>query len=258
MVFVPSGVFEMGSMDDERARPAHIVALDDFWIDQTEVTNAMFSEFLNQMGNQIEDEIPWWEPGAGSRGVVYGHILEHEGTFAVHSGYEDYPVIEVSWYGAAAYCSWVGGRLPTEAEWEFAARGPQSLIYPWGNAFDGSRVNYCDINCHYRWQDRTSDDGAATWTVVGSYPSGASWCGALDMVGNVWEWVADWWSGDYFANSPRDNPQGPDSGSLVVARGGSWFDEPPALRAFTRTGLTHSSYRMHWVGIRCVFAHSPE
>jgi formylglycine-generating enzyme required for sulfatase activity len=257
LIYVPEGRFEMGSDEDERARPAHVVAVDAYWVDQTEVTNRMFAAFLNDQGNQVEEGIRWLEPGAGHRGIVYGHIAERDGNFEPRIGYEAYPVVEVSWYGAAAYCAWVGGRLPSEAEWEYAARGPESLAYPWGNAFDGARANFCDATCTYDWHDPTFDDGAREWTVVGSYPEGASWCGALDMAGNVWEWVADRWSENYYSYSETDNPQGPDAGTLRVARGGSWFDEAGAMRAHTRTGLTPSSYRMHWVGFRCVTPAQP-
>ncbi len=257
LVYVPAGEFEMGSRRDERARPAHTVFLNGFWIDRTEVTNAMYSAFLNAEGNQVKEGVSWLEPGAGHRGVIYGHLQESEGLFRPGSGYQDYPVIEVSWYGARAYCAWAGGRLPTEAEWEYAARGPQSLAYPWGNTFDGSLANYCDVNCPYDWRDAAFDDGSASWTAVGSYPGGASWCGALDMAGNVWEWVADRWSEGYYARSPVDNPQGPDSGTLRVARGASWFDEGRTRNVSCRKGLTPSSYRMHWVGFRCVVPDQP-
>jgi serine/threonine-protein kinase len=257
LVCVPEGQFEMGNNADERARPVHRVALDAFWIDQTEVTNAMFAAFLNEQGNQVEEGVSWLEPGAGHSGIVYGHIDENDGVFLPQAGYGDYPVIEVSWYGAAAYCAWVGGRLPTEAEWEYAARGPEARAYPWGDTFDGSRANYCDVNCTYDWRDAGSNDGFAQWTSVGSYPDGESWCGALDMAGNVWEWVSDWWSEGYYARSPTDNPQGPDSGTLHIARGGSWFDEGRQARLASWKGLTPSSYRMHWVGFRCVVPSQP-
>jgi serine/threonine-protein kinase len=214
----------------------------------------MFCAFLNELGNQAEDGVRWLEPGAGSRGIVYGHIDEVDGVFKPEPGYEDHPVVEVSWYGAAAYCAWAGGRLPTEAEWAYAARGPASRAYPWGDAFDGTRANYCDANCTYEWRDLDWDDGAAEWTAVGSYPEGASWCGALDMAGNVWEWVADWWSEGYYAHSATDNPQGPASGTLRIARGGSWFDEGRHMTVASRKALTASSYRMHWVGVRCAMS----
>jgi serine/threonine-protein kinase len=255
MVYVPAGTFEMGSNQQElciSAGPAHEISLDAFWIDQTEVTNTMFANFLNEQGNQTENGISWLEPGAGHRGVIYGYLEESDGLFEPQSGYEHHPVIEVSWYGAAAYCDWVGGRLPTEAEWEFAARGPEGNHYPWGNLFDGELVNYCDHDCPENWRDKTFTDGARRWTLVGSYPAGGSWCGALDMAGNVWEWVNDWWSEDYYANSPSENPEGPDRGYLRIARGGSWFDEGWRMNSICRKGLQSSSARMHWVGFRCV------
>ena len=245
----------MGSLDPSPcpfSEPAHTVSLDAFWIDQVEVTNAMFTRFLNDQGNQSHEETQWFEPGAGHRGIVYGYIEENNGEFSTQEGFEDYPVIEVSWFGAAAYCAWIGGRLPTEAEWEYAARGSQANHYPWGNAFDGSLVNYCDHSCQQTWKDGRFDDGAERWTRVGSYPAGASWCGALDLAGNVWEWVNDWWSEDYYSLSPSDNPEGPLDGTFRIARGGSWYDESWQVDAACRKGLQPSSTRMHWVGFRCV------
>jgi len=131
MVYVPAGDFEMGLTGDQvdrltaicrgtdpecnetwfsTARPAHTESMDAFWLDQTEVTNAMYAAFLNDQGNQVEDDVAWWEPGVGHRGVVYGHITEDDGAFEPETGYENHPVIEISWYGAAAYCEWAGGR----------------------------------------------------------------------------------------------------------------------------------------------------
>jgi formylglycine-generating enzyme required for sulfatase activity len=300
MVYVPAGQFEMGMSDaqvdqalrecDEviddcegegfkDAQPAHTVALDAFWIDQTEVTNQQFAGFLNEQGNQseevngqfaewlkdhrsyswiynqVEGQVFWLEPGQ------YGLIEQVDGAFRPKGGYPDYPVIEVSWYGAAAYCDWVGGRLPTEAEWEYAARGPESLLYPWGNTFDGSRLNYRDASFVFKpfGRDTAYDDGYAQWAPVGTYPDGASWCGTLDMAGNIWEWVNDWYADDYYARSPVENPQGPATAgpyNLRVRRGGSWYDYGWGATAYRR-GEFPSSLRVHWVGFRCAVSAHP-
>jgi iron(II)-dependent oxidoreductase len=273
MIYVPSGQFEMGYSDAQREEInrmysdgrdewvgveqfSHTVILNAFWIDQTEVTNAQFCKFLNERGNQIEEGISWFEPGAGHGGIVYGHIEVTDGVFSPKPGYENHPVIEVSWYGASAYCAWVNGRLPTEAEWEYAARGPDASLYPWGNVFDGNLVNFRDASFTFTSRgfekDTAYNDGFASWSPVGCYPGGASWCGALDMSGNVWEWVSDWFDRDYYANSPTENPQGPESGTLRIGKGGSWYDPRWRMCAGERKGLSSSSFRMHWIGFRCV------
>lgn len=278
MVYVPAGSFTMGSSDqqlDEAMRecskqyrdekdcqrdrynheqPRHKVILDAFWMDKTEVPNAQFCKFLNTKGNQSEEGVYWFEPGAGHRGIVYGSIDKVDGAFVPKAGYEDYPVVEVSWYGAAAYCEWIGGRLPTEAEWEYAARGPAGYIYPWGDEFNGTLANYRDSSFSFDdlGKDTTFDDGYAAWAPVGGYRGGASWCGALDMAGNVHEWVEDWWSPDYYAISPAKNPTGPETGTVKIGRGGSWYDPSWHVRSSYRKGLAPSSARVHWIGFRCV------
>lgn len=276
MVFVPSGSFFMGSNDEQlnnamedcmnmysekdcqrhfynHEQPMHLVTLDKFWIDKTEVTNAQFCKFLNKCGNQAENGTFWYEPAAGSRGIKYGFIDEIEGKFISKKGFEDFPVIEVSWYGAAAYCKWIGGRLPTEAEWEYAARGPNAYIYPWGNDFNGKYVNFRDSSFIFDnlGKDLKFNDGNPSWSSVGNYPSGASWCGALDMAGNVHEWVEDWFSATYYASSPSKDPIGPESGTLKIGRGGSWYDPSWHVRSSYRKALSPSSARMHWIGFRC-------
>jgi formylglycine-generating enzyme required for sulfatase activity len=196
MVYVPVGKFEMGSMeghDDEQ--PLHIVALDGFWIDQTEVTNAQYWRCVKARSCTL----PKW------------FSSPTRDSYFTNPDYDDSPVIYVSWFQAEAYCKWAGARLPTEAEWEYAARGSDERVYPWGNESpDCTKVNY----------ESTEGDCRGDTTTVGSYPAGASWCGALDMAGNVWEWVADWY-GDYPSTS-LTNPMGPATGDRKVLRGGSW------------------------------------
>ncbi len=279
MVFVPAGTFMMGSSDKQidkamddciklyhgendckrqiysnQEQPQHEVYVDAFWMDKAEVTNAQFCKFLNANGNQKTNGIRWFEPGAGHRGVIYGYIEELDGVFKLKDGYEDYPVIEVSWYGAKAYCDWVGGRLPTEAEWEYAAKGTLNSVYPWGNEFNGNIVNYRDstFNFDNLGKDTSFTDGYPQWASVGSYPKGASWCGVLDMVGNVHEWVSDWYASNFYSISPKLNPKGPKNGTIKIAKGGSWYDPSWHVRCSYRKGLTPSSARMHWVGFRCI------
>ncbi len=216
MVFVPGGSFQMGSLPDDDYWDPHTVILDGFWIDQTEVTNAQFAAFLNDQGNQFEEGITWLE----IEQMENAQIEIKNGTFQPETGKADHPVVEISWYGADAYCQWVGGRLPTEAEWEYAARGPENRVFPWGNDPPTCKLSQFS--------------GCGDYSVpVGSLSDdGASWVGAKDMAGNVWEWVADWY-GEY-PTEPQTNPTGPESGDNQVARGGSFMSTPETL---------HTAYR---------------
>jgi formylglycine-generating enzyme required for sulfatase activity len=232
MVYVPSGTFQMGSNDEdvdyalqlcneyrdgcERAwfedeQPVHDVTLNGFWIDQTEVTNAQYVLC-----------------------VADGDCEESQSADDADLNGDNHPVVGISWHDAAAYCEWAGARLPTEAEWEYAARGEKGSIFPWGDTFDGTRLNFCDENCQLDWADETVDDGYGQTAPVGNYPSGASWCGALDMAGNVWEWVADWPESDYYELSFSENPVSPEEGDSKVMRGGSWFIYPVNVRSASR------------------------
>jgi len=251
MVYVPGGSFQMGSNSDEAdsdEQPVHEVTLDGFWMDQTEVTNAQFATFLNEEGNQTEGGETWLD--IEDEDCL---IEESGGEFQPKSGYVEHPVIEVSWYGAAAYCEWAGGRLPTEAEWEYAARGEQGHIYPWGDEFDCSRGNFDDETeiDSYVVPGGEGCDGYIRTAPVGSFPEGASWCDALDMAGNVWEWVADWYEEDYYERSPVENPTGPESGEYRVLRGGSWYDLDWFVRAASR-GWLHPAITYNYNGFRCV------
>ena len=201
--------------DDEQ--PAHTVSLDGFWIDKHEVTNAQFAVFLNEKGNQEEGGVTWLDLDSD-----YCLIEQSGGEFRPKSGYADHPVVLVSWYGAKAYAEWVGGRLPSEAEWEYAARGPEGYVYPWGDEFDGARLNFCDVNRAYDWCATVYDDGYERTAPVGSFPDGASWCEALDMAGNVWEWTRSLYK-DYPYDS-GDGRENLDAGIDVprVLRGGAF------------------------------------
>ncbi|MBN2393261.1 MAG: formylglycine-generating enzyme family protein [Anaerolineae bacterium] len=172
-------------------------------------------------------------------------------TYADDASYNDDQqlVVGVDWYNAVAYCLWAKAQLPTEAQWEYAARGPEGYVYPWENDFDGTKLNYCDENCTYEWADKAVDDGYRYTAPVGFFPEGRSWVGALDMAGNVFEWTADWYGG-YSAGS-LTNPEGTKTGSERVVRGGSQGEDGSRVRsAYRGTGDALKPYRH--VGFRCV------
>lgn len=257
-VFVPGGEFNMGSTDEQvdfdqaycnefvqdcrrewftDQQPAHSVELTAFWIDRTEVTNAQYALCV-QAGICQEPR--------------FKNSYTHESYYG-NSIYDNYPVIYVDWSDASAYCQWAGGRMPTEAEWEYAARGPQGNWFPWGNRFEALKLNYCDSDCPLSWKDPGSSDGYLDLAPVGSFPSGASWVGALDLAGNVWEWVADWY-GPYSADS-QINPTGPVGGEARVVRGGSWDHEPCDAMSTARSWYYPNGTSGEWEitpGFRCV------
>jgi formylglycine-generating enzyme required for sulfatase activity len=223
MVYVPAGEFLMGSTDadsdaHDEEKPQHTVYLDAFWIDRTEVTNAQYRHCVEAGACE---EPRCWE---GS-------------TFNA----PDQPVTCVRWADAQAYAAWVGGRLPTEAEWEKAARGTDGRIYPWGDsAPDCSKANY------YGCVGRP--------VAAGSYLVGASFYGALDMAGNVSEWVGDWYDSGYYGHSPHSNPQGPNPGEYRLLRGGAWNHfESDARCAFREHGYT-PDFGLVNTGFRVVIA----
>ena len=251
MVYVPSGSFMMGSdpeidsLAQEDEQPQHEVTLDAFWIDQTEVTNAQFGQFVAATGHETTAELEGsglifsgseGEEIAGEQ--VAGADWQHpSGPESNLTGLGNHPVVLVSWDDADAYCGWVGGMLPTEAQWEYAARGGDGRLYPWDNTSPNKNLlNYSP---------------AVGTTPVGSYPNGASWVDGQDMSGNVWEWVADWYHSDYYDVSSVDSPTGPSEGDMKVLRGGSWSNTQPFVRAASRTRSTPSGHT-NIAGFRCV------
>jgi formylglycine-generating enzyme required for sulfatase activity len=243
MVFVRAGEFIMGSPEGEgldNEHPQRTVYLDAFYISKYEVTNEQFSQFVEATGYTTDAETAGWGwawTGEDLEEVEGADWRHPQGPGSSIEGEMDHPVVQVSWNDADAYCQWAGVRLPTEAEWEKAARGTDAREYPWGNsAPDGSKLNYCDVNCELVSKDSSVDDGYADTAPVGHYEAGKSPYGAYDMAGNVWEWVADWYDADYYSKAPDRNPQGADSGERRVVRGGSWSGYQGDARCTDRYG----------------------
>ena len=249
-MYVPAGEFQMGgeSGGDDDEMPKRQVYLDAFWMDRTEVTNAMFARFVTAKSYTTDAE----KEGAG---LVYsgsdwrevsGADWRHPaGPTTNINALDDYPVVQVSWNDAQAYCQWAGATLPTEAQWEKAARGTDGRVYPWGNQA---------ATCEYAVIDDGSGNGCgkgnAPWA-VGIKSKGAGPYGTLDMAGNVWEWVADWYDSKYYASSPASNPTGPSSGQYRVMRGGAWDNSGPEVRVTHRLS-SDPEFRSGYLGFRCV------
>ena len=237
-IFIPQGEFRMGFNSGlENEKPEHTVYVDDYWMDKTEVTNKQYGQCV--VANVCAEPIDLNMQVSG----IYRDVK-----FAHH------PVVFVDRRQAETYCAWAGRRLPTEAEWEKAARGTDGRIYPWGNLFDGSKVNFCDTNCWNSWKDDNSNDGYVTTSPVGTYLNGASPYTVLDMAGNVYEWVADL-SGPY-PNGSQINPRGPNSGSEYILRGGSWGDDSLHVRIVLRSDEP-PDLRRDFIGFRCAQSASP-
>jgi len=255
-LYVPGGSFRMGSASSEAdERPIHSVTLDAYWLDRTEVTVRQFAAFAADTGHQTLAEqqgsghgftTNGWEPIDGA------FWRQPQGPGDGLEAQDDHPVVQVSWDDAGAYCAWAGGRLPTEAEWEYAARGPDARTFPWGDGFEAVQLNFCDRNCFLEWADSEADDGFVLTAPVGSFPDGASWMGALDMAGNVWEWTADWYGPEYYDTAPASDPRGPESGVQRVVRGGGWDDTLDFARAANRH-VYAPDRPQNYLGFRCAY-----
>jgi formylglycine-generating enzyme required for sulfatase activity len=255
-VLVPAGAFRMGDNTgdgESRERPVHLVELDAFYIARYEMTNGEWKKFRDDSGYDDpkfwpdgrvvpKDQVPYWtQPNNHGGGTP---------------GSDAYPVLGVNWDSAVAYCNWLSAktgrtyRLPTEAEWEKAARGTDQRRYPWGNAIDRSYANFVgaqtfDTGRPAGSYDGTARDGRTTHSNASPY-------GAYDMAGNVMEWCQDWYGRDYYAVSPRKNPKGPATGAYRVVRGGSFFVEPSDLRASARSAAWPSFQGHRMIGFRAV------
>lgn len=276
MVYVPAGEFIMGSTQEdidamisstcpdcnpywfEDEIPKHSVYLDGFWIDKYEITNQQFSKFIEDSGYETDaektDKSYIYLKGKGWQLINGANWQYPKGPGSTIQDLMQHPVIHVSWYDAQAYCAWAGGRLPTEAEWEKAARGPNGRIYPWGNENDSSYANVDDeteitpetVNC-----GNNGCDGYEQTSPVGSFPENASVYGAMDMAGNVLEWTGSLYK-DY-PYDPEDGREEVGTSKAGVLRGGSWL-----------LPISHSAYR-NWddpdfsfhAGFRCVLIKAP-
>ena len=232
MVLIPAGEFMMGCNEENfcgvNEYPYHRVYLDDFYIDKHEVT-------VEQYGQCVQ----------AGKCRKSGSKRDKECCNQRYPDRGNHPINCIDWQQARKYCQWAGKRLPTEAEWEKAARGTDGRKYPWGD-----QTASCDYAVMY---EKGNGDGCgrnSTWP-VGSRPAGASPYGVMDMVGNVWEWVADWYDENYYSKSPPSNPQGPSSGEYPIQRGGSWKGTHVSLRAGFRYDLNPIA-RSCYGGVRCV------
>ena len=248
MVLIEAGEFRMGSNEADHEKPIHSVYVDAFYMDKYEVTNAEYAEFLNAKGKHTNASIAWLLIGSDACRIEYVSRV-----YRPKAGYDNHPVVLVSWYGAMAYAAWAGKRLPTEAEWEKAARGGLSdLKYPWGNSIDSTNANY---NRHVK-----------DTTAVGKYA--ANGYGLYDMSGNVWEWCLDEYNAGFYAISPARNPlSGANSiqwmldnytgvNSNRVMRGGHYTSHAQAVRVATRN-QTQPRVMNGGIGFRCVKDISP-
>ena len=232
LVLIPAGSYPMGVPVGDRdggrdEYPRHVIDIAAFYIDKYEVTNGRYLEFVKATDHRVPQN-----PKNPTRNLWEG--------VSIPESLADRPVVNVDWADASAYCTWAGRRLPTEAEWEKAAKGNHDWRFPWGNVEPTNK----HLNFNQKWI------GERTLMPVGSYESGKSPYGVYDMAGNVWEWVNDWYDAKYYEKSPAKNPPGPASGTKKVIRGAGWQNETPTVRIFTRVD-SDPTIRNESTGFRC-------
>ncbi|MBK8987721.1 MAG: SUMF1/EgtB/PvdO family nonheme iron enzyme [Chloroflexi bacterium] len=235
MLYVPPGTFRMGDDEGERdERPSRLVRMDAFFMDETEVTVGQYAQCVV----------------AGACRAPRASAENYYGSDA----FNDYPVIFVNWYDAQTFCEWRGARLPSEAEWEMAAGfNPVEglkLRFPWGDVFDGSKLNFCDVNCTHSNRDTNYNDGYRFAAPVGTYPDGRSPIGAYDMAGNVMEWLGDWYGFSFYREDSDYNPRGPAEGDFRGIRGGSWLSTAGQVGTAARSSFDPLVAQAN-VGFRC-------
>jgi formylglycine-generating enzyme required for sulfatase activity len=240
MIYIPGGTFRLGNDDSEEndEKPAREVRIDAFFIDETEVTNAAYAQCVAEEACPRPDRA-----GATYYNSYYGD-----------EAFDDYPVINVSWFDADAFCRWRGARLPSEAEWEYAASFDPvesvKYLFPWGDTFDGERLNFCDVNCPRDDRSQDWDDGFRDTGPVGSYPGGRSPMSVYDMLGNVMEWVGDWYDFDAYEEIADTNPRGPVDGEFKSIRGGSWLTPLDEVGVVARDNFDPTVSQAN-LGFRC-------
>jgi formylglycine-generating enzyme required for sulfatase activity len=236
LVYIPEGQYLIGSLDsDPQAwideKPQHRVGLSGYWMDKTEVTNAMYAKCVQ----------------AGTCQTHKMNISYTRDSYYSNVEFANYPVVYVTWDDAQVYCAWAGRKLPTEAQWEAAARGPDGRKYPWGNSPPSCNLlNYTiTLSANFGLSNSCTGDT----TAVGKYPKGASLYGILDLAGNVWEWVTDWKGPNYLVE-PHQDPLGPPNGENRVIRGGYYFTDAKYVRATMRVGHDPKD-ATDYIGFRC-------
>ncbi len=260
MVCVPAGSFQIGMSKCTFTGCGGEVGggsvnLEAYWIDQTEVTNRMFTLFTDATGFITGAERGGASEVNGITDPVFGANWRHpQGPDSSISGLDDHPVVQANWYAADAYCKWAGGSLPTEAQWEKAARDTDGRLFPWGNELPKDvYLNAADSNLPVAWARSDMNDGYRYTAPVGSYPAGVSPYGALDMAGNAWEWTRSLFKNyPYITNDGRELAGQPAAGDRLVMRGGSWYDDYGSVRSTLRYGgkpdQAHDA-----VGFRCAY-----
>ena len=240
MILIPASIFLMGKDESEERdqQPSHLVQVDAYYLDETEVTNKDYAQCV--AANVCKPPV---SVNATTHQSYYGD-----------PDFDDYPVIFVDWYNADTFCQWRDGRLPSEAEWEKAA-GFDALEgirynYPWGDEFDGTRLNFCDKNCPMDFRDAAVDDGHQDTAPTGSYEDGRSPNGIYDMSGNVMEWVSDWYDSRFYRDSTDTNPLGPLDGQFKTIRGGSWLSPAEDTSVTARDSFDPLVARAN-LGFRC-------